>query len=49
MLKKFVDEILQSEDNKVVELEDLCSFYRETIAPGHSDYTNLELEGFICI
>ena len=49
MLKKFIDEILISEDNNVVEIEDLCQFYRETIAPGHSDYTNLELEGFVCI
>lgn len=49
MLKKFVDEILISDVNKVVDLEDLCSFYRDTIASGHSDYTNLELEGFVCI
>ena len=49
MLKKFVDEILISEENNVVDLNDLCSFYRETIASGDSDYTNLELEGFVCI
>lgn len=49
MLKKFVDEILISEENRVITLEDLCSFYRETLASGDSDYTNLELEGFICI
>ena len=27
----------------------MCQFYCETIGPGRTDYTNLELEGFTCI
>lgn len=30
-------------------LEDLCDFYRENLAQGLSDFTNLDYEGFICI
>lgn len=30
-------------------MEDLCCFYRENIAGGLSDFTNLDHEGFVCI
>lgn len=49
MLKNFVDVALADSGNKVINLEDLSAFYRECIAQGLSDYTNLEIEGFVCI
>ena len=50
MLYNFVDVAMQDEDNnKVVSMDDLCAFYRESISGGLSDFTSLELEGFICI
>ena len=49
MLKNFVDVALADSGNKVISLEDLSAFYRECIASGLSDYTNLEIEGFVCI
>ena len=49
MLKDFVDVAFSTEDNSVISLEDLFSFYRESISEGLSDFTSLSLEGFICI
>ena len=49
MLKSFVDASIAAEENNIITLEDLLAFYRENIASGLSDFTNLELEGFVCI
>ena len=49
MLRDFINVALSAEENKVILLDDLCSFYSETIASGMTDFTNLEYEGFICI
>mmetsp|Transcript_12853 Transcript_12853/g.16510 ORF Transcript_12853/g.16510 Transcript_12853/m.16510 type:complete len:132 (-) Transcript_12853:817-1212(-) len=50
MLKNFVNVAISGEaDNKVIAMEDLCAFYRESIAQGLSDFSNLDLEGAICL
>ena len=49
MLKSFVDASITAEENKTITIDDLLAFYRENIASGLSDFTNLELEGFVCI
>ena len=50
MLKKFVNVAIGVEaDNKVIVLEELCAFYRDSIAHGVSDYSSLDLEGAICL
>ena len=49
MLKNFVDVAFCAQENKIIALEDLCNFYRENIAAGLSDCSNLELEGLHCI
>ena len=49
LLKDFVDVAFSTEDNSVVSMDDLFSFYRECIAEGLSDFTTLSLEGFVCI
>lgn len=49
MLKDFISVAIANEANNVISLEDLCSFYRENIASGLSDFTTLEIEGFVCI
>ena len=49
MLKTIVDSSFTSEDSNLITIEDLLGFYQENIASGLLDFTNLELEGFICI
>ena len=50
MLKNFVNVAIGGEDdNKVIVLEELCAFYRDSIAHGVSDYSSLDLEGAICL
>jgi len=49
MLKDFINIAMSTEENRVISLEDLCLFYRENIASGLSDFTTLELDGFVCI
>lgn len=50
MLKNFVTIAMAGEsDNRVIALEDLCAFYRECIAQGLTDFSNLDLEGAICL
>ena len=49
MLKNFCELAFSNEDNNVIKLEELCLFYRESIAAGLSDFSSLEIEGFHCI
>ena len=49
MLKDFISVAISNEENNVISLEDLCSFYRDNIANGLSDFTTLEMEGYVCI
>jgi len=50
MLKNFVNVAIADEaDNKVISLETLCAFYRDSIAQGMSDFSTLDLEGAICL
>ena len=50
MLKSFVNVAFAGEaDNKVISMDDLCSFYRESIAQGISDFSSLDIEGAICL
>ena len=49
MLKSFGEDSFSSEESKLITIEDLLGFYQENIASGLTDFSNLEIEGFICI